>query len=655
MGDSLAPAPQPVVLTNNTDDATFQLPLAIASNENGYYVVTNQGVFQWQNFGSAPSFAALPTIGQPNNSLGRDGVMFQDNLHVAGGNSVAYYNGTSWTTPTALNDAFNSSYPLRLCVYQDKVSLCVGNQNFVYIYNTSYTLIWTLTLPVEYIVTGMVWRQNQMYIFTRNVSGGTATMFVWNGAGVAAQFGFGVQADWIYAGCEYDNTIAIVTSAGQILKFNSGGFDELDHFPVYDTRYSWSSSSSLINGTGKVGFRGMIAIGERLVLNIDGSINSSGNGYPGVYLPNQPSGIWEYTPNNGLSHKAGYCVSKYNTLSVTDLGSSILVLATAHNLVTGDAVYVSSAAGLAGLISNQTYFAIPETTTTLRLALTPYDAAEGNYVTCSGTPSGAQLCTPSQVEIGATLINQPGAIGTFNKNVPNVFFGEEILFGGSTPDHTGTTAYSLMSWGMGRSRSQITLARVNPSALTYMQGQFTQQHMYTAPITFSAGQLVAYVDNFQNAFESIIVKYKRYLSLAYPSIVSGGASGVLWTSGTTFTAAVGERDLAHASVGDEVTMLQGGGAGYSAHIQSITLANNVYTVVLDETIPGISTSDVSEIMVDNYTKLTATISSTQPSIIDGYAVTAIDTEAMFIKLELRGRDMLLRRLALTIKPLNEPL
>lgn len=628
--DRIKIAKKPIVLYTNSDDSNVGVLLSLQSDENGYYFITNDGIYNVTTFSQPPAFTEITSTGAPNSSLGRDGVFYNGLLHVGGGSVVKSYASGSWTSRiTGLDNA----YPIRLTAFQNKTYIAVGNKNSVLLYDSSYSLITTMVVPAEYIITGMVWRLNNLYIFSRNASGGTACMFVWNGAGTNYQFGFGVQADWIYSGCEYDNNIVVCTSAGQILAFNGGGFTELANFPVYNTPYSWSSSSSLINGTGKLSFRGMTAIGKRLLLNIDGSVSVQGGGYPGVYLAEQPSGLWEYNPDNGLHHKAGYCHTKYSTLSVTEVASNRLVTS-AHGLSTGDAVYLNALGSLTGVVNGQTYFAIVEGATSFQLALSPSDAYNNKPITLGGSAGVATVCVDTTNEIGATFITAPGAIGLFNKNLENVFFGSELFWGGETPNDAGTNIYAFMSLGMGRSRAVLTTVRAFGTVLTD---------------TFSEVSL--FLNDVFNSFEQVVVKKRSRKYLGYPSQVStSGISMVTWTSSTVFTAPAANRDLSQVAIGDECTVIQGAGSGYTAHVSAISFALGTWTVTLDEAIGNITNGNKSEVQFDNWTK-EKVITSTDSNLLQGYATVNLRARSAWLelKLELRGRDLSLDRILLPLK------
>lgn len=623
MTNSIMIEKKPIVLQTQADNSTFQNLLAIASDENSNYFVTSQGVFSLSTFSALPTFTALTNTNQPGGTYNRDGVIFNGVFHLAGDTKVAYYTGGGLPTWTNAVTSLSASYPIVLNNFAEQAGLAVGNGNTVYLYNTSYSLVTTLTMPLEYIVTSMVSRGNNLYIATRNISGGGAQLFIWTGTGTAAQFQWPVNADWIYSVCDYNNSVACVTSEGQILSYNGGGFDELENLPVYSTPYSWVSSSSVNSGVGKVAARGMKAIGKRLLINIDGSVSLSGGGFPGNYLPQQPSGLWEYNATNGLFHRAGYCHTKYQTFSVVEVDSGNMVFSSAHNAVTGDPVYIQASGSISGIEQNQVYFAIVTGANALTLALTRADAISGTAITMSGASGGAQVCIDAVNEIGATLIQTVGAIGTFNKNFPNSFFGTEVMFGGSVPNDTGTQTYTLMSLGLGRSRCSFVSARI-----------------MTDDPTNRFGQLTVWPNNLLASFEEIIVKVRKLANLAYPTIVSQGTvSPVQWTSNTTFTATALDRDLSQVKIGDECTILQGAGSGYTAHVLTISETAGVWTVVLDEPIGLIVNGNESEVQFDNWTKIKV-VNNTDSHLGQGYANINVGKNSawMQVKHELRGRD-----------------
>lgn len=611
------------VLYTNVEDSNVGVLLAVAGNESVYYFVSSDGIYSTTD---AITFSELTTSGRPSVNLSTDAVIFGGNLVVSGSTAVGYYDGSWHSGVTGLS----SSYPHPLSVYETGNStgatLAVGNGNIVTTYSTSYVLQSTLTIPIEYVVTWIRARSNNLYIGTRNVSGGTAKLFIWNGSSVGAQFYYGVQADWMYSGCEYDNGIAVITSAGQLLKFNGGGFDELENLPVYETPYSWSSGSSVSNGIGKAAGRGMIAKGKNLYLNIDGSVTlPNGQGWPGTYMVNQPSGVWEYNPTKGLSHLSGYPYTRYQTLTASGLATNGLVFTTAHGAATGDPVYCGVSTGLIGINNQQTYYAIVIGDFVTQLALTPADAAAGRPLSITGTVGSATFSFDVLDSLGTTAITAPGAIGLINTILPNAFHATTMFFGGSTNNASATNTFMFMGMGLGRSR-----------------GYFVTTQMVSQGILDTYNNLYASILYLTQVVDSLHLKYKVDQTIEYTTI----SSRITWTSATVFTATESPLvDFAGVAVGDEVMIVGGAGAGYAAHITSITQVGSIYTVTLAEAIPLVVNGNISNVIVDNWKELDPVI-STNEHIPQGFSKVAINKEGntMSIKVELRGRNTVLSKL-----------
>ena len=145
-----------------------------------------------------------------------------------------------------------------LCVFQSANQLAVGDGNLVKLYDTSHTLFATLTIPADFEVYWIRYNAGNLYIGTKNIAGGNAVMYVWNGSGTSAQGAYPIEGTFMFSGCNYNNSIAIITSRGQLMIFNGGGFSELANLPVYYTGYSWYGNTPT---AGKVVNRGMISEG----------------------------------------------------------------------------------------------------------------------------------------------------------------------------------------------------------------------------------------------------------------------------------------------------------------------------------------------------------------------------------------------------------
>lgn len=110
--------------------------------------------------------------------------------------------------------------------------------------------------------------------------------------------------------------------------------------------------------------------------------------------------------------------------------------------------------------------------------------------------------------------------------------------------------------------------------------------------------------------EKIVVKYRTQDKLRFPVVPNSSNRAdnyISWSNATTFTTPASPSDnfydLSTASVGDEVEIISGGGAGFIAHIASISRSGFQYTISLDASNPFYVASDTSMIKVDNWTTL----------------------------------------------------
>ena len=612
------------LLYSSDDDTDFDTPTAIVSDQTNDYVVTSGGTFAATLGSGSISISQVPTSGQPTHTVASDGVYFAGEVQVSGTTTVRSWDGSIWNSRiSSLASSGSPTFvPHPLCVFENRLELAVadysGGLALVKTYNTSYSLQNTLQLPGDYVVVWMRWRQNKLYIGTRNIVGGKARMFVWNGTGSAAQEAYDVKADWLYSGVEYLNAIVVITSAGQILRFNGGGFDELAAFPVYYSAFPWTANANKLSAIGKVKQRGMTVEGDRLLICVEGENELDPQEYPGNFLPEQPSGLWCYDPQVGLYHRAGFVYSKFDAKTVLSVTSSKLRFLSDHNAQTGDAVLASSVSNISELVEDQIYFAIRESEKDIRLALSPADALAGRYLTLSGTPSGDTITFDVLDSTGAVLSASSGPVFAFNKNRPNVFHGTTLLYCGKVLNRAGVEKSVLTSLGMGRN-----------------VGSFTTIKLPTANITATQQKLYLKFRNLNLDTDEIRVKWRTKERFGMPTPIHGT---VTWIDGESFTVDTTELDFRGAEIGDEVDIISGAGAGYTAHISEIDGATSIYTVTLDEEVPGISAGGLSSIVVDNWTKHPTLINSDLETASQGYAQLTdfgVSTWIQF-KIELRG-------------------
>lgn len=216
-------------------------------------------------------------------------------------------------------------------------------------------------------------------------------------------------------------------------------------------------------------------------------------------------------------------------------------------------------------------------------------------------------------------------------------FGSESMAGaiypfleGRNTDPTTTVGGVLIAGGRAYGDTTATAYRTLYSVTTgENRGQFSTCRIESQQITDDGIALWCKFQGVQTSSDKIIFKYRtKYRN---PILL---IDTIAWSSTTVFTTT--DTGMASAEVGDEITVVFGNGAGSMAHITTIVLNGGTYTVTVDEAITGISSTNSGYILVDNWKKLTPTITYLDT---DGYKKISIPVKNrpwFEIKGELRG-------------------
>ena len=593
-----------------------------------YYVMTEDRPFSITLDGVAPvsQYNATGRLG----SIQFDGLVWYNRWYISQGTSFSNYDGNAWVTGqgTLSSPATNGAgHPM--CVFESQNYLAIGDHNTVLLYSSasssSHTLVQTLTLPSNFEVRWIRYNNQKLYIGTKNIAGGDAMLFVWSDTTVSsAQQAWPVPANWMFSGVIYKSSVVTVTSRGQLLRFNGGGWDELANFPVYYSNYSWYQGNGYVNG--KVEQRGMATDGNLIYININGDVGDSN-----VYLGNQPSGLWVFDPAVGLYHKAGISNDKYQHITVAsvDTGTDVITSSASFTALTGTKLFYHSTSGvMTGLKNNKYYYMIQTANTTFKLATSYANAIAGTAINITGAGSGTETFGCSdEFDAGLSLdtsIN-PGAIAMVSELDSNpvtygYMSGSQVLFGAgavSKSDASGSN-YSIQSL-----------------APSYNVGYLITQKIFANDILENFYRLVTKCNRLFQTSDKVILKYRTADKTYYPFFQPNGATDrASWTSGTVFTTTA---DLSNVTDGEEVEFTGGRAAGRTAHIVSHTLNAGTYTVTIDETMPGVVSADKSGFAIQNWTKL-GNVTSTTPETLLDISRQMTGKRWIQLKIEIRGHS-----------------
>ena len=369
--------PKSVSLFSTADNADFGTVYAIEFFNNKYFILTSGDAFELQSNLLFNRLSTTPTgMGQTS-----DAKVWQDRMYVTVTANLSYWDGATWTN-SLKSLTSGVPHPLEVMSNYADGGLVIGNGNEVLRLDTSHATITTLVLPADQQVECMKYFGNNLYIGTSSIDGNQGKVYVWNGAGTAAQSAFNIQALSVFALEEHKSTIIGVSNEGQLLAFTGGGFEPLANFPVYFSPYRWGTT-----GSARVSKNGLKSDGDLIYINIQGAVSAKDDYF---YLANQPSGLWCYDPAVGLYCKSLSTTDSLSEVSVSSLSSNTLTLPV-NKLKTGEPVYVTNVGSITGLTVNTTYFAQVISNTEIKLALTPENAFAGEIITLGGSAGVAKV------------------------------------------------------------------------------------------------------------------------------------------------------------------------------------------------------------------------------------------------------------------------
>jgi hypothetical protein len=558
-------------------------------------------------------------------SFSGDMTWFDDKFVVATSSRLHYRTDSNdWTeTSVTLSTTFQGQHPL--ADFVSTRTLAVANINTVRTYSelsATPTLSETLTIPTDYMITQMVYFNQNLYIGTRHKNGQKAVMYVWNGSGTAAQQAFQIDSHIIHSLVAFQGTIYALSSSGALLRFNGAGFDLAAAFPIFHTPEVFADYQNI-----SIYKQSMVANDDVIFINISSTQTQ------GEFLPDQPSGVWCYEPRVGLYHKYAWSIAQAYDISVlnTNVNTTTNVFTTASTVpVTGTAVIWASGNQPAPLERDETYYIIRLSSTTFKLAETQTDAIEGNEIniTTQG-PSSHTIRTFPDIDYGVISSgNRPFATEILRNGSNRPQYGQDVIYGNETEDRTGTLGQFL-------NISSSTL----PS-----RGFFVTPKILSQNITDHFNNFVVKFKPLQKD-DKIIVKYRTQDDNM--DKITAGQWGITWTSTNTFTTT--QKRWSEAKIGDEVNVLSGAGGGLLAHITNITETGGTYTVTIDDAFANYASGDKAQAIFRNFTKFLE-IDHTNDT---GFEDIQMDARGKFIqiKVELRGVGVRIEELQINNKTL----
>lgn len=617
---------KPFARYSSSDDADYGYTLSIVYFNGQYYVLTDDNIFKL-DFGTTT--VSEVTGGTP--ALNSDMQMAYNRAYFTENSNISYISTGGGVTSSVYALTADVHHPMTLFDSFTTYKLAVGDGNLVHLLDNASTANDSgtdLTLPEQYQVTTLAYRNGYLYVGTKHLNGGEAKVFIWNGETGNADFEVPVAASTVYSIIPYKTSVACITNQGQLFAIIGNTPQQLAQLPVYDDPDAIWDDGTNVSYIGKVMHRGMVAVGDLIYMNVNGEVDQG-------YVPQMKHGLWVYDPQVGLYHRSSHTLDKAVVEAATGLSSNTLTLST-HNLKTGDAIMFRNIGSLTGVQANTKYFVSVESATTIKLAISRKALQAGNYVTIGGSVTSSSIAyVPNTDWSGGHGASQfQGAVAAINPEEPvSTGWESQIIWGARVDNFAGSAFYGLYAF-----------------ADAWNIGRFTTQRIYPQEISQTWERVYAFVDGIDLDNEKILIKYKAGNTHGYPTNVFQGT----WGSTTTITSVTATQDedqWTDLEVGDELTIVDGTGRGYTTHITSIDSSSPpTYTITVDESI-GTNTNTVY-FYADKFKKIKVHGNERKNKNYIEQVLTNVKSPWIQIKVELRGFQPEVSHLELISKPDN---
>jgi len=621
-------------LKMTSTDSQFASIDAMFKSKNDIYFLS-QDLFSIPVFSETNTFVNR-TISEsaPSPSVEEDGVYFNGTQVVSDGNTISRNNAGTWTTIAGTSLPSTIGLAVSMEVFPAGNSLVVARGTKVILINTSWAVSGTnvINLAIDYEVTSLAVVGGTIYIATRHSGNGDARVFLWDGIGTAVTTSYSVGTFEMSTIKAYNSSIVGVNSLGQFVRFTGGGFESLANFPIFYSGLDWGSS---LNNFSFISNRGMYVDGDLVYFNVSCRPN---NDLLSTYLYNMPGGLWCFDPQVGLYHRNSQTKTLATPQSI--LGISVNVstdqITVSSAPATGSMVYFKDInLNIPSLKSDTLYYVIYVSATSIRLASTYANALSNTYIDFSSVAGGSSgsLVFITVNDWGDTFTGNRGSVLSLPSGLYSGMF-DRTIYTNSIKGKTDSDNY-----GVNSSTSQIQARGyfITPK----LQSSIIEDIYNTITLRFRPLKVG----------DEIRVKYRKQEKVGLPTGIIGANPAtwrITWTSQTTFTTVL---DWSGVSLGDEVEIVGGQGAGHIAHVTNIQRAGGVTTVTIDEACSVVSNGDFAKAIANNWTYLGKIDSNDKD-----YKSFVVDRPSGWVqfKIEMRGIEVTIQELIVDNKDYKRP-
>lgn len=617
----LSLSPRSVTLINDTDDTDWNIPVSFGRYSAGTMrLVTTEDPFDLSYSNTGLTLTEDTSSDNPNFAFNSHGVWWQNKWHTSTDTTVTYNDSGTWDSSPNIT-GLTSGVRHYLCVFKNRNTLVVSNGNVLKQYDTSYSGTTDLTIPSDFEITGLAYNNNQTAIITRlgdNSEGQNAEayFFVWDGASTSANKGVSLGAYAGIAVTAYKSSFVVLTSEGQLLYWNGGGFEELAHFPFYDTDVR-NGDLTTFQSYGDA----LVVDGDIIYINIGFDFSGIGTNDEETLVGN-PCGVWCFDPRVGLYHRYSPSISHayFHTIAQADVNTTTNVFTTASTIPNTGNQVIMTLPKIGGLKTGVVYYVIKLSSTTFKLAESYADAIDGIAIDITSADTTNYFVMYDLVDYGTTQFVTTGGVGLWGTNSA-VF--NNVIFGGK---YFSTTLGD-------------TISLCTPVPFLENRGYFVTSKFFLDSIKEEISkEFIKHKPLGVN--DAIIVKVKQHEYEGIPTSSPNSISSdeFAWTSSTTGTTNSDlskVKTLFDAGEEFEIELTAGLGAGQMIKITNITESGGTYTVTVEDAVIGYSSNLKSHFIIDNW-KFCASVD--YDSQKEGVFEVPIATtgKSLQFKMELRG-------------------
>jgi hypothetical protein len=311
-----------VVVNNDTDLTGLYNPVAFVLGSGAYRTLggtTSSNGVTYKNDASAvnATFSADATSNAPSTidsrysdmAIGVNGLTYATGLALLHECSA----GGGWSATTRNLD---SGSPHMLCPFYKTLRMYVttgdqdvrsvstaigGTMGTLSAVGADYSISLSDNLRITFIKAGT----SAIWIGTVDSSGGKGYVYTWDGVSAGVTGEYLLDSAGAVSCVIKDEIPHIIDVNGDLKAFNGSTFVKLAGFNKKGNGYKFTDATAISN-TRFIHPNGMTLINGRI--NI--LINTVMNDYAGNIIDTIPSGLWEYTPENGLVHKHSLSLTK---------------------------------------------------------------------------------------------------------------------------------------------------------------------------------------------------------------------------------------------------------------------------------------------------------------------------------------------------------